>query len=342
MTALVQAIRRYVSLNELVSERIAKLSRAWKRLRRHKRLRQAKYPWNAAVHRIRWLASDSQSISAWTDRQLALGQYRWVFIAGCNNSGTTLLSRVLGSHPRVRALPREGQTLTRAIPKPTDLGVSRLFTKRIEQFRWTEDSDPYPALRARYDWSRYFDDRPGHLLVKSPENTLRTRWLQRHFEPSSFVMIVRSPYAVCEGTRRRSGHSIEDAAEHWTKVNHYLIEDMRHLDHSVLFKYEDFCQRPEDHLTCLQRFMELMVPFSGDALRPQEVHNIDGSASPIRDFNAKSIARLSSDDIATINRIAGPVMAMLGYEQIQKSTHVPVISDCRHGGDLKSIEQPVV
>jgi hypothetical protein len=318
MTALVQTIRRYVLFQDVLAERLGKLSRAWKRLRKHKRLRQAKYPWNAVVHRVRWLMSDPQSIADWTDSQLQLGRYRWVFIAGCNNSGTTLLSRVLGSHPLVRALPREGQALTRAIPKPTDLGVPRLFTKRIELLRWTEDTDPRPALRARYDWARYFDERPGHLLVKSPENTLRTRWLQQHFDPSSFVMIVRSPYAVCEGTRRRSGHSIEEAAEHWAKVNECLIEDMRHLDHCILFKYEDFCQRPEEHLPCLQRFMELPVPFSGDALRPQEVHNIDGGASPIRDFNAKSIARLSADDIAAINRIAGPVMAMLGYEQIQK------------------------
>jgi hypothetical protein len=131
-------------------------------------------------------------------------------------------------------------------------------------------------------------------------------------------MIVRSPYAVCEGTRRRSGHSIEDAAEHWTQVNSYLLEDMRYLDHCILFKYEDFCERPEQHLPCLARFMELSQPFSSAALQPQQVHNIDGGASPIRDFNAKSIARLSSEDIAAINRIAGPVMATLGYQQIQK------------------------
>ena len=318
MTALARTVRRHVSFNDLLHERIAKISRAWQRLRRHKRLRQAKYPWNAFAHRVRWLISDSQSIAEYTDQQLQLGHYRWVFIAGCNNSGTTLLSRILGSHPLVRALPREGQALTRAIPKPTDLGVPRLFTKRIELLRWTEDTDPRPALRARYDWARYFEERPGHLLVKSPENTLRTRWLQQYFKPSSFVMIVRSPYAVCEGTRRRSGHSIEDAAEHWTQVNHCLLEDMRYLDHCILFTYEDFCERPEEHLPCLQRFMELFVPFSSDALRPQEVHNIDGGASPIRDFNARSIARLSAEDIAAINRIAGPVMTQLGYEQIQK------------------------
>ncbi len=318
MTASAHTIRQHATLSDRVYERFAKLARAWHRFRKYSRLRRAKYPWNAAVHRLRWLTWNSADIADWTDRQLQLRSFRWVFIAGCNNSGTTLLSRVLGSHAMVRRLPREGQALTRAIPKPTDLGVPRLFTKRIEMLRWTEESDPRPALRAKYDWSRYFDDRPGHLLVKSPENTLRTRWLQQNFEPSSFVLIVRSPYAVCEGTRRRSGHSIEDAAEHWTQVNRCLLDDMRHLDHSMLFKYEEFCEQPEDYLPCLARFLELPAPFTRDALGPQEVHNIDGGAAPIQDFNAKSIARLSREDVAAINRIAGLVMSELGYEQIAK------------------------
>jgi hypothetical protein len=316
MSSLVRTIYAYLPVDSGYSAWLAKIGRAIDRYRTYEKLRQAKYPWNALLHRARWMFSSADSIAAWTERQLALHTSNWIFIAGCNNSGTTLLSRVLGSNPRIRPLPREGQALTRALPRPSHMGVARLFAQRLDALRWTESSDARPALKAKYDWSRYFPPGPGHLLMKSPENTLRTRWLQHNFAPSRFVTIFRSPYAVCEGTRRRSGHSIEDAATHWTVVNECLLTDIACLERCHRLKYEEFCERPAEHLHQLEAFLQLETPFSEDALRPQKVHNIESRASPIQNFNAKSLERLSPSDIDTINRIAGPVMDRLGYDKL--------------------------
>ena len=314
MASLLTNVCRLVPVDGRVAPRMERLSRIVRRYARHREIRAARYPWNVAAHWLRWQLSSREAIERWINQRLAMAGHNWVFIAGCNNSGTTLLREVLGSHPEIRALPREGQILTSALPTPTSMGVPRLFGTRLDVFRWTEDSDPEPALRAKYDWARFFPRRPGHPLVKSPEDTVRTRWLQRNFAPARFVGIVRSAYAVCEGTRRRSGHSIADAAVHWTKVNECLLDDMPHLEHALLLRYEDFCEDPQGYLERTRQALGLEAPFPPEALAARKVHNIDRKSSGIRNFNARSLERLSRADLDTINEIAGPVMLRLGYE----------------------------
>jgi hypothetical protein len=261
-----------------------------------------------------WMLFPTQYLSRWVDRRLRLGENFWLFVLGVNNSGTTALAKILESHPSVRTLPAEGHFLTKALPRGIQYGVTRSFSLRCDVFRWTEESPSGPALRARYDWSWYYPHRPGILLEKSPPNTLRARWLQQNFEPSRFIAIVRHPYAVCEGTRRRLGRTIEHAAEHWRRANEYLFNDIPHLRHSLWFRYEDLCARPEEYLVKLASFLDLSQPFDTGVLASLDSPNIDNTQSPLRNFNSRSIGRLSHDDISAINGIAGALMERLGYE----------------------------
>jgi hypothetical protein len=115
-----------------------------------------------------------------TARRLALGPYYWLFILGCNNSGTTLLGKILGAHPAIRTLPKEGHHVTRALPDPVqvEVGLGRMFTRRLDLFRWTEDDDGSRVPRIKYDWAcRFSGEPPGILLEKSPPDLLRSRWL---------------------------------------------------------------------------------------------------------------------------------------------------------------------
>ncbi len=183
--------------------------------------------------------------SARLDRRLLHGHGFWLFILGVNNSGTTILTSTLETHPEIRSLPAEGQHLTTAFPRPDLLGVGRLWSSRMDIFRWREDFDPKPALQAKKDWSRLYPKRKGILLEKSPPNTVRSLWLQRNFEPSRFLSIVRSPYAVCEGIRRRKEYTIDQAALHWKTANQCLLDDLPCIEHQLLIKYEDLADDPQ-------------------------------------------------------------------------------------------------
>ena len=51
---------------------------------------------------------------------------QWVFLLGCYNSGTTILRDVLGAHPEVSTMPREGVKLTDLFPTPEHQGWFRM------------------------------------------------------------------------------------------------------------------------------------------------------------------------------------------------------------------------
>jgi hypothetical protein len=188
---------------------------------------------------------------------------------------------------------------------------------RQEEFRWTEASDRVPAYRCMYDWMPYLEGQQGHVLLeKSPPNTIRARWLQANFKPARFVAMVRSPYAVAEGVKRRTGASLEDAARHWTEANRMFLDDVASLEHVVRIRYEDFCETPEQYLAELTEFLGLTRPFAADATQELRVHNIDDAVGGVRNFNQKSLDRLSMDELRTIEDIAEPVMTALGYERL--------------------------
>lgn len=267
------------------------------------------------LHGLRWRVAGRATVDRWTDERLALGGGYWLFVLGVNNSGTTALSQILAWQPEIRSLPREGQYLTRALPAPLRLGVPRLWTKRLEAFRWTEDDDPEPARRARYDWAYYAEPGPGILLEKSPPNSVRSRWLQANFRPCRFVVLVRSPYAVCEGVRRRVGCTIEEAAEHWARGNGVLLEDVGSLDSCLWLTYEDLAERPDEQLERLERFLELRTAFDRRLLAaPIQSHSIVEEPRPLQNMNARSLERLSAGDLETIGRVTGPVRERLGYQ----------------------------
>ena len=269
------------------------------------------------LHDLQWeLGSDSR-LSHWTDERLKLGEWFWLFLLGCNNSGTTLLVETLQSHPLVRNLPKEGQRLTKAIPNSGPLGIGRVFTQRLDLFRQTDADDGACVPRLRYDWAYYSDPRPGIRLEKSPPNTLRSRWLQKHFAPARFLVLVRNPYAVCEGIARRRGHSIEEAAIHWRTVHEVLRQDMPLLERSLTVSYENFCERPLEVLDTVRQFLGLQDPFdSSIATKQFNAHNLSGAPHQLENFNERSIRRLSAEDRATITRVIGDAMVPWGYQPL--------------------------
>lgn len=291
----------------------ADYARWWIR-RRVRALRRAPI---SVWHELQWMASTRGQIDVWTERRLQLGDAFWLFILGLNNSGTSLLSHLLSQHADIRRLPSAGQGLSKAIPRASAHGVSRRWTSRPSVFRWTEDSDPTAARRLRYDWARYYPKRPGILLEKSPPNTLRSRWLQRHFRPSRFIAIVRSPYAVCEGMRRREGIPIAEAAQHWRRGHEWLLEDLPRLDHVLHVSYEQLCDAPETELKRLQQFLSLTTPFDRSILDPAlPTHNVEGRPRHVGNLNAESLARLSDDDIRLIGDLTTPVLTAWGYSRL--------------------------
>lgn len=247
---------------------------------------------------------------------------RWVFLVGCYNSGTTLLSSVLGTHPEISALPTEGQFLTDQLPADYEWAVPRMWTMREDLFRLTERDEGPDPRRLQREWAMRLDRRRPVFLEKSPPNGARTRWLQAHFENPSFVAIVRNGYAVAEGIRRKAeprhlpdGWPLADCARQWARSNEVLLEDAEHLDRVLWVRYEDLASSPTEEI---ERILDFIGVSSGqvDTTGSWDIHERSGA---IRNMNAESIARLGPSDLAEISRIAAPMLERFGYEVLDGS-----------------------
>lgn len=261
-----------------------------------------------------WHALSASEREAWRARA---AEHRWVFVIGCNNSGTTLLYEMLGCHPEVTLLPHEGQYLTRLLPLPSEAGAPRVWTERLDAFRLTEDDTRVDAARLAFDWLRQAETPVERIIVeKSPPDAIRARWLQHAFPDSYFIGIVRSGYAVVEGIRRRQGYPVERCARHWELANRLMLDDAKQLRRVLLVRYEDLFDGLPVMAKAIGAFLGIdAAPLERVRELELSVHNMDDATTRLTDYNRRSLENLSPADIAAVDAVAGPMLDRLGYER---------------------------
>jgi len=250
---------------------------------------------------------------------------KWVFIVGCYNSGTTLLSTILGSHPDVAVLPYEGVVLTDGLPRPESFGWNRMWCKCQKEMVPAENGRGEKiARRIRRQWSFLFADRPV-LLEKSIANTARTPFLNRHFRPAYFIYMIRNGYAAAEGIRNRAKprkwgrdefgekYPIELCAEQWAVSDRVMAADAPKLDRLMTVRYESFTENPAKAMADITKFLEIAHMAEETLARSWRIHGHD---SPIKNMNAESLARLNPEEIGRIEAVAGDVLKKYSYTNL--------------------------
>ena len=241
---------------------------------------------------------------------------KWVFVVGCYNSGTELLTSLLGSHQSVSALPVEGQFLTDQFLADYELGLPRMWALREELFRLDEFQAGPDVRRLKKEWLMRLDRSRSIFVEKSPPNAARTRWLQRHFENAHFIAIVRNGYAVAEGIRRkaepyhlREGWPLELCARQWNRSNEVLVEDASSLERLHWVRYEDLAKDPGREMQRIGEFLGLESFSVSD--QSWSVHE---RSEPIRDMNHESFQRLTPAELQIITKEAEPMLRHFHYE----------------------------
>jgi len=245
---------------------------------------------------------------------------KWLFIVGCYNSGTTLLSELLGHHPAISALTTEGHFITDQFVKDYEIGLPRMWVEREDLFCLNENSTGPDHIRLMKEWAMRLDCSKQVLVEKSPPNTAKTRWLQKHFPDAHFVAIVRDPYAVSEGITRKANPihlinswPIEMSFNQWKRSNEILNEDSKHLKKFMWIKYEDLTENPTEILNKITNFCGID---NFDGVEEGRQWSIHERNEEIRNMNNESIKRLSKEQIDSINRIMGDVDFDFGYEKL--------------------------
>jgi len=259
-------------------------------------------------------------------RQWEKDKHRWIFIMGCNDSGTSLLYNILGEHPQIGKVATESVNLskiwpsyiTNVLPSSLKSGCDRAWTERPDIFHLTEKDARIDENRLRYDWlnivkARKREDRP-YLLEKTTENACRSRWLQKVFPNSYFIGVVRNGYAVSEGLRRNTGYPVERCARHWNMANKVMLEDGKYLKNFKLIKYEDLTGDPKKTLSEIADFLMIdKGSLSELSNKTWQTQNIYGKPTVIQNMNQASIDRLSKEDIDRIEKETHEILECFEY-----------------------------
>jgi hypothetical protein len=242
-------------------------------------------------------------------------EHQHLFILCSHSSGSTALWRLLQTSPHVSALPQEGQFTGE---------VAALMRKAP----WNEKTElPWATIKA--EWDKVWDLGKPILLEKSPPHLLRAQAIEQAFVNASFIVMVRNPYAYCEGTRRRHrtglGYgrdaSYAQIAEGWVRETQRQINNLQDLQRVMGFTYEELTNRPAKTAAKVLAFMPELETLDHQATFM--IHSLSGWLErPLTNLNTRQIARLSAADVAEINSVLQyhpAVMAHFGYDFMVKA-----------------------
>lgn len=205
-----------------------------------------------------------------------IDSHRFIFIGGLHRSGTSLLHRLIRSHPQVSgftgtdAPEDEGQWLQDVYPTARVYGGPGLFAFAPDA-HLTEDSTlatPHHAERLFAQWAQHWDTQKPNLVEKSPPNLIRARFLQALFPNSRFVFLLRHPAAVSLATSKWVESPLARLLEHWNSAHHTLLEDLPKLGRAHIMRYEDLLADPTATTRKLWDFLELPPAPLNEALTP--------------------------------------------------------------------------
>jgi len=265
----------------------------------------------------------SQKLLGYLGRELK--PERWIFVVGCYNSGTTLLTKILGQHPLIGSMPDEGVAFTDSLPYPEQFGWTRMWHRCIDNVRLGPNSlSPETIRRIKKQWAFWYTKDAPILIEKSIANTARMPFLQTHFQPAYFIALVRNGYAVAEGIRRKArldrwknvqypdSYPIVLCAEQWRVTDEIIKQDSAFLRRFKQIYYEDLTTRPAQTLLEIMNFLDLPPLNTGILNR---TWSIQEKKEPIVNMNERSFHRLFPPDLDIIESVAGESLKNHDYRR---------------------------
>lgn len=185
--------------------------------------------------------------------------HQFVFIGGLHRSGTSLVHEILRGSPVATGFVNtgfpqdEGQFLQTVYPRASEFGGPGRFG--FDPASHMDETHPLAtaenADKLFTEWSAHWDMSKEFLLEKSPPNIVRLRFFQALYPGSKFIGILRHPLAVSYATRKWSKTAIPELLEHSILCYERFVQDMSHLKHLAVFRYEEFVQHPEETLAVI-------------------------------------------------------------------------------------------
>lgn len=168
--------------------------------------------------------------------------HKFIFMGGLHRSGTSLLHKILKTHPLISGFSHtgvpedEGQHLQSVFLNAKVFGGPGYFALNSAS-HMTETHPLATSKNARIlysEWGQYWDLEKTYLIEKSPPNIVRTRFLQALFPNSHFITLFRHPIAVAMATKKWADCSIYDLIEHSLIAYEKFLDDKKNYQAAEL------------------------------------------------------------------------------------------------------------
>jgi len=246
----------------------------------------------------------------------------FLFLLCTNHGGSSLFAKLLCTCSNVIHLDsplHEGHLINgigEYLPTPMTHNCVAIWTEKAGIF---EDGAQYKWEHIKNIWmenwrknQKYRTAHPAIMFEKSPPNLLRAKLLEENFPGSHFIIMVRNPYAIAEGIRRRDNYPLDRCIRHWIRATRKQVENIETLENRIWFTYEQLCEYPQIIKKRLIDFIPQLRDL--DITSNVTVHSIKGNInSGLINYNAQQIARLSADDIQLINSHLESNLDLLAY-----------------------------
>lgn len=248
-------------------------------------------------------------------------------MCGCYNSGTTIIREMLGAHPDISSMPREGVVLTNAFPDLEKNGWQRMWHRNADSANLPLAKAKTIAKTAISDWQPWWNSETRVNLEKSIIHAAWMETLQCGFKNPKFIGVIRNGYCSCEGIRRRakpsglakeilgtSEYSWGEVGKQWVFANDRLLNQSNRVDHYLEIRYEDLVEAPAS--TIRNVFLFLGVDPSLVVENDDMSITIGSRNFQISNKNRESMDRLDSAARQELNEVIEPMLTKLGYETI--------------------------
>ena len=236
---------------------------------------------------------------------------KYLFIISLPRSGSTALWQLLKTSPNVSALAKEGHLVANQLLKSNNI--------MDKNDRWNP-TKKIPWAMVKKKWEDEWNIGKPVLLEKSPPHLIRVQEIEKRFPNCFFVILVRNPYAFCEGERRRFDDTYYNIARFWVACCKYQLDNIKNIKNNIYFTYEELTDHPHEVCDKIINF----VPEIKE-LDITKTLIVKEKSIQLTNLNEQQISRLSSADIWEINQVLQnypDIMNFFRYEYLKPSKKV--------------------